>query len=57
MRVLGASELTNWARAVCVLQATKDEGRFVLQMSKRSKRSGAIDLDGNRTSLLHLKHS
>ena len=48
----GSSELTNWARAVCVLQATKDEGRFVL----RNKRTGAIDLDDNRTSLVHLKH-
>ena len=53
----GSSELTNWARAVCVLQATKDEGRFVLRMAKRNKRTGAIDLDDNRTSLVHLKHA
>ena len=53
----GSSELTNWARAVCVLQATKDEGRFVLRMAKRNKRTGAIDLDDNRTNLVHLKHA
>ena len=53
----GSSELTNWARAVCVLQATKDEGRFVLRMAKRNKRTGAIDLDDNRTSIVHLKHA
>ena len=53
----GSSELTNWARAVCVLQPTKDESRFVLRMAKRNKRTGAIDLDDNRTSLVHLKHA
>ena len=53
----GSSELTNWARAVCVLQPTKDESRFVLRMAKRNKRTGAIDLDDNRTSLIHLKHA
>ena len=39
-----------------LLRTTKDEGRFVLRMAKRNKRTGAIDLDGNRTSLVHLKH-
>jgi hypothetical protein len=53
----GSSELTNWARAVCVLQATNDESRFVLRMAKRNKRTGAIDLDDNRTTIVHLKHS
>ena len=42
---------------MCVLQATKDEGRFVLRLAKRNKRTGAIDLDDNRTTLVHLKHS
>ena len=41
---------------MCVLQATKDEGRFVLRLAKRNKRTGAIDLDDNRTTLVHLKH-
>ena len=40
-----------------MLQATKDEGRFVLRLAKRNKRTGAIDLVDNRTSLVHLKHS
>ena len=53
----GSSELTNWARAVCVLQSTKDEGRFALRLAKRANRSGATDIDGGRTSLVHLKHA
>ncbi|MDB4807877.1 hypothetical protein OAH51_00285 [Verrucomicrobia bacterium] len=40
-----------------LLRTTKDEGRFVLRMAKRNKRTGAIDLDDNRTSLVHLKHA
>ena len=53
----GSSELTNWARAVCVLQSTKDEGRFALRLAKRANRAGATDIDGGRTSLVHLKHA
>ena len=40
-----------------LLSTAKDEGRFVLRMAKRNKRTGAIDLDDNRTSLVHLKHA
>ena len=53
----GSSELTNWARAVCVLQSTKDEGRFALRLAKRNNRAGATELNGDRTNLIHLKHS
>ena len=53
----GSAELTNWARAVCLLRTTKDEGRFQLIMAKRGKRAGATNLEGDRTSVLHLKHS
>ena len=40
-----------------LLRTTKDEGHFVLRMAKRNKRTGAIDLDDNRTSLVDLKHA
>ena len=53
----GSSELTNWARAVCVLQSLRDEGRFALRLAKRSNRAGATDFDGGRTNLIHLKHA
>ena len=53
----GSSELTNWARAVCLLRATSDEGRFQLVLAKRGKRAGATNLEGNRTTSLHLKHA
>ena len=53
----GSSELTNWARAVCVLQSTKDEGRFALRLAKRANRANATDVEGGRTNLIHLKHA
>jgi RecA-family ATPase len=53
----GSAELTNWARAVCLLRSTKDEGRFQLVLAKRGKRAGATTLEGGRTSLIHLKHA
>ena len=42
--------------AINLLPTSKDESRFVLRMAKRNRRTGAIDLDDNRTSLVHLKH-
>jgi hypothetical protein len=53
----GSAELTNWARAVCLLSTTKDEGRFRLILAKRGNRAGATSLEGGRTSVLHLKHN
>ena len=53
----GSAELTNWARAVCLLRSTKDEGRFQLVLAKRGKRAGATTLEGGRTCLIHLKHA
>ena len=53
----GSAELTNWARAVCLLSTTKDEGRFRLILAKRGSRAGATSLEGDRTNLLYLKHS
>ena len=42
---------------MCVLQSTKDEGRFALRLAKRNNRAGATELNGDRTNLIHLKHS
>jgi len=53
----GSAELTNWARAVCLLRSTRDEGRFQLVLAKRGKRAGATDLEGNRTTSINLKHA
>ena len=53
----GSAELTNWARAVCLLSTTKDEGRFRLILAKRGNRAGATSLEGGRTNVIHLKHS
>ena len=53
----GSSELTNWARAMCLLRATKEEGQFQLVLAKRGKRAEASSLEGVRTCQLHLKHS
>lgn len=52
----GSSELTNWARAVCVLQQV-DEGMFQLMLAKRGGRAGALDMDGNRTQSVYLSQS
>ena len=40
---LGSSELTNWARAIAVLQTTKEEGTFKLLLAKRGARAGVVD--------------
>ena len=50
----GSAELTNWARAVYLLSTTKDEGHFRLVLAKRA---GATSLEGDRTNVIHLKHS
>ena len=40
-----------------LLRTTKDEGLYELLLAKRGKRAGATHLEGDRTCLLHLKHS
>ena len=40
-----------------LLRTTRDEGDYELLLAKRSKRAGATHLEGDRTCLLHLKHS
>ena len=53
----GSAELTNWARAVCLLRTTKVEGDYELLLAKRGKRAGATSFEGDRTDRLYLKHS
>jgi len=53
----GSGRIPNVARAVRLLQSTKDEGRFALRLAKRANRAGATDIDGGRTSLVQLKHA
>jgi RecA-family ATPase len=52
----GSSELTNWARAVCLLHRIDDE-HFELKLAKRGKRAGAVDLEGHGTLSIWLKHA
>lgn len=52
----GSSELTNWARAVCVLHRL-DESLFELKLAKRGPRAGARDFNMNPTTSLYLRHS
>jgi RecA-family ATPase len=55
---MGSSELTNWAREVCVL---KEIGmftprKFLLGLTKRGKRSGMQDANGNSVGQICLQH-
>lgn len=54
---LGSSDLTNWARAVMVLQ-DRGQGLFELKLAKRGKRAGVLAEDGvSLTTSLWLRHS
>jgi RecA-family ATPase len=54
---MGSSELVNWSRSVAVLRTTKDEGFFKLMLTKRGRRAEATHLEGDHTTVIHLKHS
>lgn len=56
---LGSSELTNWAREVCILQENGFQmpRSFMLILTKRWSRSGMTDHLGNRSGCIFLKHS
>jgi len=54
---LGSSELTNWARAICVLQTTKEEGTFKLLLAKRGSRAGVVDEHRLPVTTLILQHA
>jgi hypothetical protein len=54
---LGSSELTNWARAICVLQTTKHEGLFKVLLAKRGNRAGVVDDHSHPTTEIIIKHA
>lgn len=53
---IGSSDLTNWARAICVLQRF-DDNLYELKLTKRGGRAGARDLQNNFARSLWLKHA
>lgn len=53
---LGSSDLTNWARAVMVLQ-DRGNGAFELKLAKRGKRAGIVLEDGQQSTSIWLRHS
>jgi RecA-family ATPase len=53
---MGSSDLTNWARAICVLHRF-DDNLFELKLAKRGKRAGARDTKGSATTSVWLSHS
>lgn len=53
----GSSELTNWPRAICVLEELRGQNAFALRLSKRGKRAGAVDIEGNPTRKIWLKQA
>lgn len=53
---IGSSELTNWARAICVLNPLPD-GTYELLLAKRGKRAQAKHPNGNLTNRILLEHS
>lgn len=55
---LGSSELVNWARAVCCIVATEDEGIFEFRITKRGARAGMVNqFTGERTDKIHICHN
>jgi hypothetical protein len=55
---LGSSELVNWARAVCCIVPTDEEGIFEFRITKRGSRAGMIDqFTGSRTDKIHIAHN
>ena len=54
---LGSSELTNWARAICVLQTTKHEGIFKVLLAKRGNRAAVVDKHSHPTTNIVIKHA
>ena len=54
---LGSSELTNWARAIAVLQTSKHDGIFKLLLAKRGKRANIVDSYGQPETEIIIKHA
>lgn len=53
----GGAELTNWARAMLVLDATHTPGTFKLIAAKRGARIGWRDSSGEREFIRYYRHS
>jgi hypothetical protein len=53
----GGAELTNWARAMLVLDATHTQGTFKLIAAKRGARIGWRDSSGEREFIRYYRHS
>lgn len=53
---IGSSELTNWARAIMVLNPLPDN-TYELLLAKRGKRAEATHPDGTHTNTILLRHS
>ena len=54
---IGTSDLTNWARAVIVLQKeTKEEQVYRVTLAKRGWKAGVIDDNGARVGFFFLQH-
>jgi len=51
----GSAELANWARAVLSVREI-GPGQFELRASKRGRRAGLVDTDGNLATEVFLKH-
>jgi hypothetical protein len=54
--MMGSSELTNWARAVMILNALPSN-EYELIFSKRGKQAEATHPDGSPTLICHLRHA
>jgi hypothetical protein len=55
--MLGSSELTNWARAIMILNELPEDKGYELVLTKRGQRAGASHPNGAPTRIVHLKHS
>lgn len=55
---MGSSELTNWAREVCVLKemGMNTPRKFLLGLTKRGSRSGMEDSTGKKTAQICIQH-
>jgi RecA-family ATPase len=52
----GSSDLTNWPRAIGVLQKLHSINAFQFIVTKREKRTGMVDETGNLTEAIELQH-
>lgn len=57
---LGSSNLTNWSREVVNIERVPapegDPATFALTCTKRRKRAGMLDMDGNVVEEIHIRH-